>query len=111
MAKPGSKAAKKRDPRIASEWPVHQYPYIVRRDYTDPAYFPSIAKAKAFLSKKIDRLATQHRALDHQDDLELCEKAAGAINQIGPEGGVVDECVDTLTGLRFRAEIQRRAEA
>lgn len=109
MVAPGSKAAKKRDPRRADEWPVREYPYLVRKPYMDLKYFRCLPDANRFLRDDIIALRNQFKHLD-SGVVQACDKLLEQVGQLSSAGGNVEGVVDQHTGVRYRAELILRKE-
>lgn len=111
MARPGSKAAKKRDPRRPEDWPVSAYPYMITKPGAEhPTYHKDFAEAIRKLLGDVRGFRKQFRLLNSEDVLDCCDKAVETVKHLRPTGGSVDVVIDPHTGMRYRAELIRREE-
>lgn len=111
MARPGSKAAKKRDPRRSDEWPVDKYPFVIHKRYADPVYRDSISKVKSWLRDDIGRFRNQFKDLGAADVLESCDRLLEQVAQLNDgieHSAEIAGVIDPLTRLRYEATVTRR---
>lgn len=101
---------KRRSPGHASDWPVDDYPYQIRRKYVQhPKYVRSHKEAVAYLMGLVNDFEFEMKLFD-RDVPAACENARKAIEGIGVDGGHVNVVLAPFTNTRFDAELVRRRE-
>lgn len=109
MARPSSKAAKKRDPRKSEEWPVGEFPYVVHKPHEEhPRYCRTWKEAVNGEIKKLERHQDQFKLLD-SEVVERCEQAIQALKKLTPEEtGGVRLMIDRFYQTWYQADIVKR---
>lgn len=111
MARPGSKAAKKRDPRRPDEWSAERYPYRIDKQYGDPVYKGSIKEVKTWLSKDLNAFRKQFEFLGDVEVVKCCDVLLQEVSRLdeGFEHAVrIAGIIDPRTRLRYEATVTRR---
>lgn len=110
MAKPGTKAAKKRDPRRPDEWPVNEFPYaVIKPNEEYPTYHRTVGEAVRKLIGQVEKTREQFRNID-SDVVERCNHVIAELKKIGEEGGSVRHMIDTYYEVWYQADVLRRAQ-
>ncbi len=103
--------SKRRDPAIASEWPVNEYPYMIRRPHEPhPRYFKTFKDAINKMVDDIEKFRARFAPLGHQDTLDACDRAIQTARALGMDGGSVNQMVEPHTQMWYRAELIKRQE-
>ena len=110
MARPGSKKAKKPDPRIAHEWDVSKYPYVIHKPApADPVYRTSFKEAINWLRSDVNGLKARFTDLD-AEVVESCDLILQQIEMLPGDGGQIDMIAVPYNDIRYRAELVRREQ-
>lgn len=96
----------KRDPRIASEWPVTEFPYVVGKPGALPDYHRD---HKAALNKELaawSKMRNQFKDIDSEFTAEI-DEVTEKLRAMGSDGGTINRKVGPVW---YRFELRKRED-